>query len=147
MGRRDLAPDGHRYLGSVSRAATEFNRLCRGHMDQMMTDTRILLSEGLKLAARTFQAAKSALGWAVGELDQFVIHQVSKVHTDSLVRLLGLDPAKVHAIYPEMGNVGPASVPIVLARAVALGKVRQGDRVALLGIGSGLNCSMAEVVW
>ena len=25
--------------------------------------------------------------------------------------------------------------------------VKKGDRVALLGIGSGLNCSMAEVVW
>lgn len=147
MARRELAPDGHRYLGSVSRAATAFNGLCRGQMDQMITDTRTLLSEGLSLAARTFQAAKIALGWVAAELDQFVIHQVSKVHTDSLVKLLGLDPDKVHAIYPEMGNIGPASVPIVLAHAVELGKVRRGDRVALLGIGSGLNCAMAEVVW
>jgi 3-oxoacyl-[acyl-carrier-protein] synthase-3 len=46
-----------------------------------------------------------------------------------------------------MGNIGPASVPIVLAKAVQLGKVKAGDRIALLGIGSGLNCSMAEVVW
>jgi 3-oxoacyl-[acyl-carrier-protein] synthase III len=147
LARRELAPEGHRYLGSVSRAATEFSGLCRGQMDQMMTDTRVLLSEGLKLAAKTFQAAKIALDWVVGELDQFVIHQVSKVHTESLVKLLGLDPDKVHAIYPEMGNIGPASVPIVLARAVELGKIRRGDRVALLGIGSGLNCAMAEVVW
>ena len=147
MARRELAPDGHTYLGSVSRAATEFNNLCRGQMDQMMTDTRTLLSEGLKLASKTINAARIALGWVVEELDQFVIHQVSKVHTDSLVNLLGLDPDKVHAIYPEMGNIGPASVPIVLARAVELGKIRKGDRVGLLGIGSGLNCQMAVVIW
>ena len=147
MARKELAPQGHPYLGSVSRAATEFNHLCRGQMDQMTTDTRILLSEGLKLASKTFSAARIALGWVVTELDQFVIHQVSKVHTDSLVKLLGLDPDKVHAIYPEMGNIGPASVPIVLARAAELGKIKRGDRVALLGIGSGLNCAMAEVVW
>jgi 3-oxoacyl-[acyl-carrier-protein] synthase III len=147
IARKELAPDGHPYLGSVSRAATEFNRLCHGQMDQMVTDTRILLSEGLKLAMKTFHAARIALGWVTSELDQFVIHQVSKVHTEALVKLLGLDPEKVHAIYPEMGNIGPASVPIVLARAVELGKVRRGDRVALLGIGSGLNCSMAEIVW
>jgi 3-oxoacyl-[acyl-carrier-protein] synthase-3 len=116
-------------------------------MDRMVTDTRILLSEGLKLAAKTFQAAKIALGWVANEMDQYIIHQVSKVHTESLVNLLGLDPEKVHAIYPSMGNVGPASVPIVLARAVELGRIRKGDRVALLGIGSGLNCSMAEIVW
>jgi 3-oxoacyl-[acyl-carrier-protein] synthase-3 len=69
------------------------------------------------------------------------------VHTESLVNVLGLDPEKVHAIYPQMGNIGPASVPIVLAKVAEAGKLQKGDRVALLGIGSGLNCSMAEVVW
>ncbi len=147
MARRELEPKGHRYLGSVSRSATEFNTLCRGQMDQMMTETKILLAEGLKLAARTFQAASIALGWVAGELDQFVIHQVGKVHTESLVKLLGLDPQKVHAIYPELGNVGPASVPMVLAHALELGRIRRGDRVAVLAIGSGLNCAMAEIVW
>ena len=147
MARRELVPEGHRYIGSVSRSATEFSNLCRGQMDQMVTDTKTLLTEGLKLAAKTFNAAKTALGWVVSELDQFVIHQVSKVHTESLVKLLGLDPKKVHAIYQEMGNIGPASVPLVLARAIELGKIRTGDRVAVLAIGSGLNCSMAEIVW
>ncbi len=147
LARRELAPRGHPYLGSVSRSATEFNNLCQGQMDRMVTDTRILLSEGLKLASKTFLAAKIAFGWVASELDQFIIHQVSKVHTDSLIKLLGLDPEKVHAIYPEMGNVGPASVPIVLAKAAELGKIKRGDRVALLGIGSGLNCSMAEIIW
>ncbi|MFB3077630.1 MAG: 3-oxoacyl-ACP synthase III, partial [Lysobacterales bacterium] len=124
LARRELSPRGHPYLGSVSRSATEFNKLCQGQMDRMVTDTRILLSEGLKLASKTFLAAKIAFGWVASELDQFIIHQVSKVHTDSLVKLLGLDPEKVHAIYPEMGNIGPASVPIVLAKAAELGKIR-----------------------
>ena len=147
MSRRELAPEGHSYLGSVTRAATEFNKLCYGQMDRMVTDTRVLLTEGLKLATKTFAAAREALGWVVDELDQFIIHQVSKAHTESLMKLLGLDSKKVHRIYPHLGNIGPASVPIALANAVALGKVTDGDRVALLGIGSGLNCSMAEIVW
>jgi len=147
MARRELAPHGHRYLGSVSRSATEFNNLCRGQMDQMFTETKVLMQEGLKLAVKTFQAAVVGLGWVASELDQFIIHQVSKVHTESLVGLLGLDPKKVHAIYPELGNVGPASVPMALAMARKNGKIHRGDRVALLGIGSGLNCSMAEIVW
>ena len=63
------------------------------------------------------------------------------------MHLLGLDPKKIYRIYPELGNIGPAAVPIALAKAVELGKVKRGDRVALLGIGSGLNCSMAEIVW
>jgi len=27
------------------------------------------------------------------------------------------------------------------------GRVKAGDRIALKGIGSGINCTMAEVVW
>lgn len=46
-----------------------------GNLDRMVTDTRLLLIEGIKLAQKTFTAAKIALGWAVEELDQFVIHQ------------------------------------------------------------------------
>ncbi len=69
------------------------------------------------------------------------------MHTESLVKLLGLDLQKVHTIFPELGNVGPASVPITLAHAAELGKVNKGDRVALMGIGSGLNCAMAELLW
>ena len=147
MSRRDLAPDGHRYLGSVTRAATQFNKLCYGQMDRMVTDTQILLTEGLKLASETLGAAREALGWVIDELDQFIIHQVSKAHTDSLMQLLGLDPKKIYRIYPEFGNIGPAAVPIALAKAVEVGKIKRGDRVALLGIGSGLNCCMAEIVW
>lgn len=147
MTRRELASDGHRYLGSVTRAATQFNHLCCGHMDRMITDTRGMLREGLKLASKTFHAAHDDMGWVAEELDQFIIHQVSKVHTESIMKLLCLDPQKVQRIYPELGNIGPASVPIALAKAVALGKIKAGDRVALLGIGSGLNCSMVELVW
>jgi len=147
MTSRELAPEGHSYLGSVTRAATQFNRLCYGQMDRMVTDTRVLLTEGLKLATKTFGAAREALGWVVDELDQFIIHQVSKAHTDSLMKVLGLDPKKIYRIYPELGNIGPAAVPIALAKAVEMGKIKRGDRIALLGIGSGLNCSMAEIVW
>jgi 3-oxoacyl-[acyl-carrier-protein] synthase-3 len=53
----------------------------------------------------------------------------------------------VLTIFGEHGNIGPASVPIVLSKLRELGRLKKGDRVALLGIGSGLNCSMAEVVW
>lgn len=147
MANTEAAGGGHRYTGSVTRSATQFNQLCRGQMEWMETDTRVLLEEGLKLAQQTFGAAVEAMGWQADQLDQFVIHQVSKVHTESLAGLLGLDRAKVHAIYPELGNVGPASVPMTLARVVELGKVKVGDRVALMGIGSGLNCAMAEVMW
>ena len=147
MSRTDLTPDAPRYKGGVTKSATQWNTLCRGNLDRMVTDTRMLLIEGLKLAQKTFVAAKAGLGWAVDELDQFVIHQVSQPHTQAVVKAFGIDPKKVMTIFTEHGNIGPASVPIVLSKLKELGKLKKGDRIALLGIGSGLNCSMAEVVW
>ncbi|MBK9495194.1 MAG: 3-oxoacyl-(acyl-carrier-protein) synthase 3 [Alphaproteobacteria bacterium ADurb.BinA280] len=147
LARRELAPDAPRYRGGVTRAATQWNGLCRGNLDRMVTDTKMLLIEGMKLAATTFHAARQALGWAVDEIDEFVIHQVSRVHTDALVKTVGIDPRKVFTIFREHGNIGPASVPIVLSKLKEMGRLRKGQRIALLGIGSGLNCSMAEVVW
>src|SRR3546814_18937660 len=75
-----------------------------------LSDTRTLLVEGLKLAAKTFQAARAALGWVSSEMDEFVVHQISKVHTAAFVDLLGIDPKKVLPVFPELGNkIGRAS--------------------------------------
>src|SRR3546814_2534132 len=87
-----------------------------------LSDTRTLLVEGLKLAAKTFQAARAALGWVSGEMDEFVVHQISKVHTAAFVDLLGIDPKKVLTVFPELGNIGPASVPIALSKLAEMGR-------------------------
>lgn len=147
LGRSDISPGAHRYRGSVSLAASRHNGLCRGQADQMITDSGALLTAGLELARQTWERARVALDWEADRLDEVVIHQVSRTHTVQLARALGIDTARMHAIYPELGNVGPASVPITLAKAEALGRLRPGARVGLLGIGSGLNCTMAEVIW
>ena len=75
------------------------------------------------------------------------MHQVSQVNTETFIKAFDNDPKKVLTIFAEHGNIGPASVPIVLSKLKEMGRLKKGDRVALLGIGSGLNCSMAEVVW
>jgi 3-oxoacyl-[acyl-carrier-protein] synthase-3 len=149
LARSELAPGAPRYRGSVTRSATEWNQLCRGDLvhDRMIADGRMLMIEGLKLGQKTFAAARAALGWVVEELDEFVIHQVSKAHTKDFLKAFRIDPKKVLTIFGEHGNIGPASVPIVLSKLREGGRVKKGTRIALLGIGSGLNCSMAEVVW
>lgn len=145
--RSDLAPQGHRFVGGVTVAASEHRNLCRGQVDHMETDSTLLLTSGLQLARRTFDAAHRELGWTPGVLDEYVIHQVSKAHTEKFRAAFEIDPQKLLATYPEYGNVGPAGLPLVLSKAAEAGRLRSGDRVALMGIGSGLNCAMAEVVW
>ena len=147
MARSDLAPSGHRLLSGVSLAATQHKDLCRGQPDSMQTDASALLVAGLQLAGATFNKAKNDLGWRPEDLDQFILHQVSAVHTAKLIELLGLDDQKVFKTFPEYGNVGPAAIPITLSKALEANRIDKGDRVALMGIGSGLNCAMMEIQW
>jgi 3-oxoacyl-[acyl-carrier-protein] synthase III len=147
LARSDVAPEGHSFKGSVNIAATQHCRLCAGNIDHMVTKTKELLVAGMELSVRTWGRAAEVLGWTADAIDHFVFHQVSKVHTEQIAGLLGIDLDKVFRVYPDFGNIGPAGVPIVLSKLEDTGRLERGQRVALMGIGSGLNCTMAEVVW
>ena len=143
LGRASEHPEGHRFVGGVSRAATQHNKLCIGDLDQMITDSNGLLRAGVELAGDTWDAARGIFEW--DDLDSYIIHQVSQVHTAAITDRLGIDISRVPVTFPELGNIGPASVPTTLAHA-APGFTR-GQRVACMGIGSGLNSAVIEIDW
>ena len=145
--RSDLAPGGHRFRGTYTRAATEYNRLCLGQVDRGVTDTKGLLMAGVELSKQTWAGAQDHLGFDESEVDEYVLHQVSQRHAEQLAENLGIDLEKALLIVGQFGNIGPASVPIVLSKAVDLGRVQKDDRIVLAGIGSGLNCTVGEVIW
>jgi len=147
LARSDLAPGGHPFRGTFSRAATEHNRLCLGQLDRGVTDTKGLLTAGIELSRNTWAGAQEHLGFGDEEVDEYCIHQVSQRHAEQLASNLEIDLEKALLIVDRFGNIGPASVPIVLSKAVELGRIQQGDRVVLAGIGSGLNCTVGEVLW
>jgi 3-oxoacyl-[acyl-carrier-protein] synthase-3 len=144
LGRADRHPEGHRIVGSVSRAGTEHHALCIGDNDLMQTDLKGLLDAGLQLSADLWSDAAEEFDWAQG-MDRYVIHQVSQVHTDALCKRLGIDPDRVPRTFPDRGNIGPVSVPFTLAGEVD--DLDEGDRILLMGIGSGLNASCLEILW
>ena len=110
-------------------------------------NTKKLFHHGLEVATKTFAWARDVMGWTPEDLDHFILHQVGKAHTESFARILGLDLAKIFRLYPKHGNIGPAGVPIVLSKLCEAGRLLPGQRIALMGIGSGINCTMAEIVW
>jgi 3-oxoacyl-[acyl-carrier-protein] synthase-3 len=144
LGRTDRHPEGHRMVGSVSRAATEHHELCVGDNEMMRTDLKGLLDAGLELSMDMWTEAAAEFDWAQG-MDRYVIHQVSKVHTAAMCKRFGIDESRVPRTFPTRGNLGPASVPFTLAGEQD--SLVDGDRVLLMGIGSGLNASCLEIAW
>ncbi|MFP7760238.1 3-oxoacyl-ACP synthase III [Marisediminicola sp. LYQ134] len=143
LGPADAHPEGHRLLGGVTRAATQFNDLCVGSVDGMFTNAKELLKGGLDLVVSAWKEAQRDWNWT--SMDRYIIHQVSDVHTDSIVKATGMDRSRVPLTYPKFGNVGPASIPITLVEESA--RLDKGDRVLLMGVGSGLNTAMMELAW
>jgi len=152
----DDRPGGRplRLLGGVVRADTTRNDLCRGTADTgfgrdaqmlMNTDSETLLVQGCDLAARTWADFKKLLGWDNGGVDRCFTHQVGVAHRQKLYEVIGVDPAKDFSTLEFLGNVGSVSLPLTMAMGLEKRPAAPGERIALLGIGSGLNCIMLGV--
>jgi 3-oxoacyl-[acyl-carrier-protein] synthase-3 len=155
--RDDLAAQGARLLGGAVQQATEHHRLCRSAPDQgfaeetahplMETAAEAVLENGCALARRTWAALAGELGWTTASPAKIFCHQVGASYRRALLEGLGLDPSRDHPTLERLGNVGSVSCPISFALAIDEGKLAAGDRVAMLGIGSGLNCIMLGLEW
>jgi 3-oxoacyl-[acyl-carrier-protein] synthase-3 len=135
-----------RFLGGVARTHSEACTLCEGDSAgdalEMRTDSEALLAAGVELAQRTWERFCSELQWDAASPQRILTHQVGKRHSQLLFERLGLDPARDWRTFDRLGNVGSVSLPATLADAIAAGVVTGGDKVALLGIGSGLGSLM-----
>jgi 3-oxoacyl-[acyl-carrier-protein] synthase-3 len=141
-----------RLIGGVARAATEHGELCQGDTHgadslAMQTDSEQLLIAGVELAKSTWGEFERVTGWTAGSIDRFICHQVGSLHRRKLYEALGLDLARDFSTFETLGNTGSVALPATLSAAVDAGAIVDGNRVGLLGIGSGLNCLMLGLEW
>ncbi|MCS7239214.1 MAG: 3-oxoacyl-ACP synthase III [Thermoguttaceae bacterium] len=149
--RRELSRQGHRLLGGLVWSDTRSVKLCHGTPDDaggdrmrpfMWTDSDNLLCAGIAAAQDAFPQFLMELGWRVDEIDLTLCHQVGKAHRKALLEALGLRPERDFTTFEYFGNTGAVALPLTAAIAMERGLVRPGARVALMGIGSGLNIVM-----
>jgi 3-oxoacyl-[acyl-carrier-protein] synthase-3 len=140
-----------RLLGGIALADTRHHVLCQGDRAEgfdgplMETDSEGLMQAGNALAARTWARFLRELGWRAADIDRIVTHQVGVAHKKLLLSTLELDSARDFPTVETLGNIGSVSLPLSLSLAMERGFVRDGDKIAMLGIGSGLHCLMLGV--
>lgn len=148
-------------MGGVVRTAPQFHGLCRWgiepapsngspitHFHQFTsTDSAGILSHGVELGIRTWNSFLRELGWTKDEIDKVICHQVGSSHRESILKSLAIPESKDFPTYPFLGNMGTVSLPLTAALAEDREFLNRGDRVAFLGIGSGLNCLMLGLEW
>jgi 3-oxoacyl-[acyl-carrier-protein] synthase-3 len=113
----------------------------------MRTDSERLMQEGVATGVATFSTFLNDLGWSRGQIAQTICHQVGLAHRKLMLESLGLDAARDFTTVESLGNTGSVALPITLARAIEAGRLAKNDRVALLGIGSGIHCVMLGLEW
>jgi len=152
MADADVCRTGHVLVGGVCRANTAQNHLCRGGERSgsgtlMWTDSEELLKKGVETAHSTWQDFLEEIGWQPETVSRFFCHQVGRAHSRLLFETLALDPRKNFETLASLGNVGSVSAPITMAIGIEKGLLQAGERAAILGIGSGINCMMLGVEW
>ena len=153
---RGLARTENRLLGGAFRAETGSHQLCAGgaaaetfgdSRPRMQTDSEALLQAGVELAGQTWGETLRELGWSNADVGKAFTHQVGKMHRRLLYEKLGLDPRIDFSTVEFLGNTGAAALPLTAAIGLERGHVRPGERMAWLGIGSGLNAIMLGIDW
>ncbi|MGO8752632.1 MAG: 3-oxoacyl-ACP synthase III [Thermoguttaceae bacterium] len=153
---RTLSRTGNRLLGGTFRTNTVFAHLCQSAPDEtigggpqllMWTDSGSLLHEGVRTAKDAYPAFLDTIGWQPCDIDKTFCHQVGRAHQKLLFETLELNPSIDYSTLSFLGNTGSVALPMTAALGIENGHVKPNDRIALLGIGSGINVLMLGVDW
>jgi acyl-CoA:acyl-CoA alkyltransferase len=153
---RDLSRTGNRLLGGVLRANTTQCHLCRSGRDEsadaqmqplMNTDSETLMHEGIALGKSAFEDFLAEMAWQRADIDKTFCHQVGKAHQKMLFDQLGLDQKIDYTTLEYLGNTGSVAAPMTAAIGMENGRLESGDKVALMGIGSGINVIILGFEW
>jgi 3-oxoacyl-[acyl-carrier-protein] synthase III len=154
-----ISKTGHFLLGGGYLVESKYNNLCQGDLagrdsgvndtDKLLmnTDSEALLNSGCRLAKRTWENTKKLLQIENDDVKRFFCHQVGSAHRNLLFKTLEIDVDKDMSTFPYLGNMGSVSLPATLSIGEGKGLLNKNDLVALLGIGSGINCMMLGVRW
>ena len=146
-----LAPQGARILGGSTLTDSSSVELCQGdgssHGLMMETDSEALLKAGVKLSKTNWEKCLGVLNWNNTDVDKIIPHQVGVAHRQAMLTELGLPLDRDFQTFEMFGNTGSAALPLTLIKAAEANFFKPNDKIALLGIGSGLTSTMLGMEW
>ena len=108
-------------------------------------------NEVFKFAVKAMgEAAIKALGRAeidCTEIDFLIPHQANMRIIQSAAKRLKVPMEKVMVTVDKYGNTSAASIPMALADAVKVGRIKKGDTIVLVGFGAGLTWASCVMKW
>ena len=132
-----------------------YNTLLKGRRQQLHAAIATAMVERFKALSATQPEIVAHHYEEAGLIERAIEYWVAAGHQavtrsanrEAVMKSLGIDKAKDFNTYEYLGNIGTVSLPLTAAIAEEREFLQPGDKVGLLGIGSGLNCLMLGVNW
>ncbi len=88
------------------------------------------------------------LQWSVDDIDLVIPHQIPiSIQQNLYHKALGFPNEKLFWTFPKYGNNATASMPVAVCEAVKEGRVKQGDKVLLVGAAAGYSAGIIGLVF
>ncbi|MBU0529699.1 ketoacyl-ACP synthase III, partial [bacterium] len=86
-------------------------------------------------------------GFNVSDINMIFLTQININSIRETMENLGLSMDKTHTVMDRYGYTGSACIPMALAEADGLGKIKPGDLIVFMGSGGGLAFATAVFKW
>lgn len=105
---------------------------------RMFMDGRETYKFAVSKMPEALEKACSKAGIKPSDLDVLIPHQANLRIIETAVKNLNMDFSKVCIKIQKLGNISSACIPVCFSELIESGEIKRGDKVGLVGFGSGL---------
>ena len=130
----------------LSRHPASPETLAKG-MHYIHMNGREVFKFAVKVMEEGFAEVLEAAGLSPEQVDFFIPHQANTRIIEAAAKRMNLPREKVWVNLDRYGNTSAATIPVALHEAVKAGRIKDGDRVALMAFGAGLTWGGMVLRW
>jgi 3-oxoacyl-[acyl-carrier-protein] synthase III len=108
-------------------------------------DGQAVFKQAVRVLEEVGREVLQKAGLGVESIDWFIPHQANIRIIEATGRKLGIPPEKVLITVDRHANTSAASIPLALDDGVRAGRVREGQRVLVEGVGGGFTWGAALI--
>lgn len=140
------------FMGFMLQSQGQYARFCTagGPLTEgpVFADMPSIVGQSAKLVTKMFnEFMYGRLKWQIQEISKYFIHQVGTRAFYLYNRILGVPTAIMPKTVDTLGNLITANIPLSIHYCLVNREIREGNKVYLSGMGSGISLSQAGLIW
>lgn len=116
-------------------------------MHRIYMDGRGVFRFATRVIGESIKMALDQVGLTPEHINLVIPHQANQRIIDHAAKALKIPEDRIYSNIAQYGNTSAASIPIALAEAMELNRIRPGDVIAFVGFGGGLTWGASIVEW